>query len=71
MVRAARELDSWLQETGRKRRWVAEQLGVSPGMISRYFRGVLPTRRRRDQLEKLSEGRIKADFWLDDQARAS
>jgi predicted transcriptional regulator len=68
MVKAVRELDSWLCETGRKRGWVAEQLGVSRGMISRYFRGVLPTRQRRAQLEKLSDGRIKATYWTAEQA---
>lgn len=63
--RNGRELyTKWLQDTGRKGIWVAQQLGTTEARTSTWRSGqTRPSLEMADALELLSDGAVPADAW--------
>ena len=57
-------LTEWIDTTGRKRVWVAEQLGITPGWLSQVERNAS---KASDTLvlliERVTEGAVTARAW--------
>lgn len=52
MVSMQAETEQWLEEVGRKKKWMAEQIGVSPQRFSQWLNGRTSFTNR--QLEKIT-----------------
>lgn len=54
----------WLQASGRKSRWLAQQLGVDPTLVSHWLAGRRrPPAEAAQQIQKLSDGLVEAGSW--------
>jgi len=60
-------LKLWLDQTGRKKGWLAKTIGIDGSTISRWMRGgVTPHLIIREKIERLTDGDVPADGWGND-----
>jgi len=58
-------LDQWLRHEGRKGSWIADQLGVTDAMVSKWRRGhVLPIMPYRADIERITRGAVPVSVWV-------
>ena len=64
MSTAAEKLSAWIAREGRKKAWIADQVGATSAMVSRWLRcGVVPDARYREALEEVTGGAVAASDW--------
>ena len=57
-------LAEWIMRTGRKRSWVSQQLGVTPGSVTLWCKGATkPSLTLAFRLQNLTDGEVKAEDW--------
>lgn len=55
----------WLQASGRKSLWLAQQLGVGPSLVSHWLAGRRqPPAATATAIEQLSQGIVEAGSWI-------
>lgn len=55
---------AWLQVTGRKSVWLAQQLGVDASLVSHWLAGRRqPPAAVAEAIERLSDGAVKGGSW--------
>ena len=65
------QLAEWLKAKGVKRRKFAEEIGVSPSMVTDYCDGrCWPGKERVEAIVRATAGEVTANDWLSDDARA-
>ena len=63
-TQAAARLKAWITDNGRKSSWVATQLNISEGMLSRWVTGrSYPAMSFRAAINTLTDGAVKAADW--------
>ena len=61
------KLEDWIVETGRKRVWVAEQIGVSSVTLWHYCSGRRkPSLKYAARIQSLTEGNVTAADFFDE-----
>jgi antitoxin component HigA of HigAB toxin-antitoxin module len=59
-------LETWLDQSGRKKGWLAKTIGSHPASISRWMNGsIRPNRSTREAIERLTDGDVPANGWGD------
>ena len=57
-------LSAWIEETGRKLKWVAGQLGVEGATLTKWLDGrTYPQRSNRMSIETLTGGAVPVSAW--------
>ena len=57
-------LKEWLNQGGRKKKWLAQQLGCHDTSVSRWVTGKsVPDERYQAAIEKLTDGQVPASKW--------
>jgi DNA-binding transcriptional regulator YdaS (Cro superfamily) len=61
---AVKQFIVWFKESGIRKGWFAEKIGVDNASISRWLSGsVRPHRAVRKRIEELTEGAVNMDAW--------
>lgn len=54
----------WFKDSGFRKGWFADQIGVDPASISRWLGGqTKPQRAVRKRIEQLTDGAVPMDAW--------